>query len=102
VNLQDSCLVFLAASAAEPTVAALARSAREQAAETGTADWRLLDQLIGEASGKGILRALGAAHDPVAYNAILHPILAEIGASKPIRSSRPAWYPEPGKDPLAV
>ena len=50
-------------------------------------DYRLLNELIGEASGKGVLRALHAKYSPVAHEAIIMPILAEIGRQAPIRSS---------------
>lgn len=102
MNLRDACLVFLSEAAGQPAVAALARSAYDRLLEDGDVDYQVLDDLLGEASGKGILRELHAKYPPVAYEAILGPILHEIGARKPIRSSRPQWHPQPGEDPLAV
>jgi hypothetical protein len=41
-----------------------------------------------------------AKYHPEAFDAIVMPILQEIGRRKPIRSSGPAWHPRPGEDPL--
>jgi hypothetical protein len=102
MNLQDATLVFLAESAGYPSVSALARSAYARLLDGEPVDYQALDELIGEASGKGVLRALRAKHGPVAFEAIIQPILQEIGRTKPIRSSSPEWHPAPGGDPLAV
>ena len=100
MNLQDATLLFLAESASFPAVAELATSARDRLLAGEPADYRVLDDLIGEASGKGILRAMSQKYSPAAFEAILAPIMEEIGRSKPIRSSRPEWHPTPGADPL--
>jgi hypothetical protein len=63
-------------------------------------DYRLLDDLIGEASGKGVLRALHAKYSPTACDAIIMPILAEIGRQKPIRSQGYSKPVDPESDPL--
>jgi len=101
MNLSDATLVFLSESADQPVVAELARSVHDRLVNGGLVDYRLLDELLGEASGKGVLRALHAKYDPVAYEAVLAPILQEIGRTKPIRATRPEWRPAPGEDPLA-
>ncbi|HEX4830681.1 MAG TPA: hypothetical protein VH478_06260 [Trebonia sp.] len=101
MNLSDATLVFVAESAGHPSVARIAQSAYDRLVSDGEVDYRILDELLGEASGKGILRALHSKYHPVAYEAILAPIMAEIGRSKPIRTSRPEWHPTPGADPLA-
>jgi hypothetical protein len=102
MDLKDATLVFIAESADYPTVAGLAQTAYNRIIDGEDIDYRALDDLIGEASGKGLLRALHRKYDPVAYEAIINPILTEIGRKKPIRSSRPAWRPAPGEDPLGV
>jgi hypothetical protein len=100
MNLQDATLVVLTESAGHPAVAQLARSAYERLT-TGEEAGQTLDELIGEASGKGVLRAMKAKYHPVAYEAIIMAILTEIGRTKPIRSSRPPWQQAPGQDPLS-
>lgn len=97
----DATLVVLTESAEHPAVAQLAQSAYERMANGEEAGYQVLDDLIGQASGKGILRAMKGKYDPIAFDAIIMPILAEIGRTKPIRSSRPPWHPTPGADPLA-
>jgi hypothetical protein len=97
----DATLVVLTESAGHPAVAQLARSAYERMANGEQPGYQALDDLIGEASGKGVLRAMKGRYDPVAYEAIIMPILAEIGRTKPIRSTRPQWRPPQGADPLA-
>jgi hypothetical protein len=97
----DATLVVFTESAEHPAVAQLARSAYERMANGEEVGYQALDDLIGQASGKGVLRAMKGKYDPVAFDAIIMPILAEIGRTKPIRSSRPQWHPTPGADPFA-
>ena len=80
--------MLLAESAGHPALAALAQSAYDQFAHGDSVDYRLLDDLIGEASGKGVLRAIHQKYSPTAYQAIITPILQELGRQKPIRSTR--------------
>lgn len=100
MDLKDATLMMLSESAGQPAVAAIAKVAYERLADGEEVDYQLLDQLIGEASGKGVLRALHAKYSPAACDAILGPILAEIGARKPIRSRRPHRDTDPETDPL--
>ena len=58
-----------------------------------------MDGLIGEASGKGVLRELHRKYSP-GHEAMIGPILQEIGRDKPIRSARATVVPE--DDPLAA
>lgn len=51
-------------------------------------------------SGKGVLRALNAKYSPVAFEAIISPILTEIGRQAPIKSRRYARDIDPEADPL--
>lgn len=100
MDLKDATLMFLAESAAYPAVAEIARSAHDRLADGEDIDYRVLSELIDEASGKGVLRAIRQKYGPDAFEAIVGPILQEIGRRAPIRSQRPRW--QPGEDPLAV
>ena len=100
MDIKDATLVMLSESAGHPAVASLAESAYQRLANGEPVDYRLLDDLIGEASGNGVLRALHAKYGPVAHEAIVMPILAEIGRQKPIRSSGYARPADPETDPL--
>ena len=100
MNLQDATLVFRAESAGHPPVAAIAQSVYDRLLDGEPVDYRLLDELIGEASGKGVLRALHAKYSPAACEAIIMPIVAEIGRQKPVRSQRYAGPVDPESDPL--
>jgi hypothetical protein len=100
MDIKDATLVMLSESAGHPAVASLAESAYQRLANGEPVDYRLLDELIGEASGKGVLRALHAKYGPVAHEAIVMPILAEIGRQKPIRSSGYSRPAGPETDPL--
>lgn len=100
MDLKDATLMMLQESAGQPAVASLARCVHDRLVNEEPVDYRLLDELIGEASGKGVLRALRAKYDPVAYEAIIGPILAELGRAKPVRSQRYAKGVNPETDPL--
>jgi len=93
--------MFLTEAAAYPAVAEIAQSAYERLVEGEEIDYRVLSDLVGEASGKGVLRAMNQKYSPAAFEAIIMPVLREIGRRAPIRSSRPAWQPGDG-DPLTV
>lgn len=94
--------MFLSESADHPAVAALAQSAYDQLAAGDEVDYRVLDELIGEASGKGVLRAMNRKYSPTAYEAIIAPVLGEIGRRKPIRSDRRPPAPGSPEDPLTA
>jgi hypothetical protein len=98
MNLQDATLMFLAESGAHPTVAEIAQSAYDQFAHGEGVDHHVLSELLGEASGKGVLRAMRQKYGPAEYEAIIMPICTEIGRQAPIRSARSSW--QPGEDPL--
>jgi hypothetical protein len=100
MNLRDATLMFRTESAAHPTVAVIAQSAYDQLAQGEDVDHHVLSELLGEASGKGVLRAMRQKYSPAEYEAIIMPICAEVGRQAPIRSSRAAWHPVPGEDPL--
>jgi hypothetical protein len=100
MDLTDATLMFLSESAAYPAVASIAQHAYDRLVEGEEIDYRVLDELIGEASGKGVLRELHRTYSPEAYEAMIGPILREIGRNKPIRSQRAPVAPE--DDPLTA
>jgi hypothetical protein len=91
MELRDATLMFLAESAAHPAVAEIAQSAYDRLVQGEGVDYQVLSDLIGEASGKGVLRAMHAKYSPEAYEAIIGPVLQEIGRRAPIRSTRTDW-----------
>jgi hypothetical protein len=97
MDLQDAALMVLSESADHPVVASLAQSVFDSAANGNLVDYRLLNDLIGHMSGKGVLRALNAKYDPVAYEAIISPILKEIDRQAPVPPRR---RPAEDEDPL--
>ncbi len=94
--------MFLSESAGHPAVASLAQDAYDRLAAGEQVDYRVLSDLINEASGKGVLRDIRSKHGPVAFEAIVAPILKEVGGRAPIRSSRPAPAPGSPDDPLTA
>lgn len=97
MDLTDATFIVLSESAGHPAVASIAKSVYERLAHGEDVGYQLLDDLIGEASGKGVLRALHAKYSPVAYEAIMMPILAEIDRQKPVP---PRSRPDSASDPL--
>ena len=100
MDLKDATLMFLVESAAHPAVRDVAQAAYDRLVEGEEIDYRVLSDLVDEASGKGVLRAMRRKYGPAGFDAIVMPVLQEIGRRKPIRSSRPAW--QPGEDPLTA
>jgi len=95
--------MFLIEAAAYPAVAAIAQSAYDQLAAGHGIDYPVLSELIGEASGKGVLRAIHQKYGPTAYEAMIMPILQEIGRQAPIRSSwQSTVRPGSEDDPLTA
>jgi hypothetical protein len=101
VDLKDATLMFVVEAADYPSVADIAQSAYDRLVEGEDVDYRVLNDLVGEASGKGVLRAMRQKYGPAAFEAIIGPVLQEVGRRAPIRSSRDyAW--QPGDDPLTA
>ena len=100
MDLRDATLMFLVESAAHPAVHEIAQAAYDRLVEGEDIDYRVLSGLVDEASGKGVLRAMRRKYGPAGFDAIVMPVLQEIGRRKPIRSSRPGW--QPGEDPLTA
>jgi hypothetical protein len=99
MDLKDATLMFLSEAADHPAVASPARAAHDRLARGEEIDYRVLRELIDEASGKGVLRAIHRKYSPTAYEAIITPILREIGRRAPV-PERPA--PDPESDPLTA
>ncbi len=103
MDLKDATLVLLSESAEYPALASIAEAAYDQLFRAGAVDYRLLNELIGEASGKGVLRAIHRKYSPVAYDAVITPILKEIDRQKPIPPrSHPNTPRNPKDDPLTA
>jgi hypothetical protein len=100
MDLRDATLMFLVESAAHPAVSEIAQSAYDRLVEGEYIDYRVLSDLVDEASGKGVLRAMHHKYGPTAFEAIVMPVLQEIGRRAPIRSTRSTW--QPGEDPLTA
>jgi hypothetical protein len=90
MELKDAVLTIADESAAYPGLAKLARSAYDQLTWNGSVDYRVLSDLIGEVSGKGVLRAIHQKYGPDGGDAILGPVLREIDRQKPVGSRGPA------------
>jgi hypothetical protein len=103
VDLKDATLVILNESAGHPGLVKLAQSAYDQLTRNGQVDYRVLSDLIGEASGKGVLRAINRKYGPTARDAIFGPILREIDRQKPVppRRTTSARPGRPGPLPAA-
>jgi hypothetical protein len=64
MDLKDATLTILGESSAHPALARLAKSAYDQLIQEGQIDYRVLSDLVTEASGKGVLRAIHRKYGP--------------------------------------
>ena len=101
MDLRDATLTIRGESAAYPGLAELAQSAFDQLTRDGWVDYRVLSDMIEEASGTGVLRAISHKYGPTARDAIFGPILREIDRQKPVRPRSATPAHEEGPDPLA-
>jgi hypothetical protein len=88
MDLKDATLMILNESAAHPRVAKIAQAAYDRLADGQEVDYRVLDELVGEASGQGVLRAIRQKYGATAHEAIFAPILREIDRGKPVPPRR--------------
>jgi hypothetical protein len=102
VDLKDATLMIVTESAAHPGLARLAQSAYDQLAGDEQVDYRVLSDLIAEASGKGVLRAIHRKYGPATRDAIFGPILREIDRQKPVPPRRTAAARPASPDPLTA
>jgi len=96
MDLKDATLLLAAESAAHPALASAAQSAYDALASGQQVPFQTLSELIGEASGKGVLRDLRRRYSETAFEAIVFPICREIDRQKPVPPRRRAA----GRDPL--
>jgi hypothetical protein len=102
MDLKDATLVFVIESAGCPAVAELAQAAYARLADGQEVEHRFLSGLLGEASGKGVLRAIRRKYSPAAFDAILMPICREIDRQRPVPPRRRPPGHQPGPDPLTA
>jgi hypothetical protein len=89
MDLRDATLMFLIESAVHPAVSEIAQSAYDRLVAGEDIDYRVLSNLVDEASGKGVLRAMHQKYGPAAFEAIVMPVLQEIGRRAPVQGGRP-------------
>jgi hypothetical protein len=87
MNLQDAALVLATESAAHPGLHRAAQSVHDDLAAGRRVPYTVLQDLIGEASGKGVLQAMGRKYSRTAFESVVMPILGEIGRHAPIRAN---------------
>ena len=88
--------MFLTESSAHPSLERIAQAAYDELANGGEVSYLVLGDMIKEASGKGVLRVLHQKYSPAAYDAMLMPILEEIGRRKPVPPRRRPAAASPG------
>jgi hypothetical protein len=87
MNLQDAALVLVTESAEHPGLHRVAQSVHDDLVAGRRVPYTVLQDMIGEASGKGVLRAMHRKYSPTAFDSVLMPILSEIGRHAPIRAN---------------
>jgi hypothetical protein len=88
MDLKDATLIVLAESAGYPALATLAQSAYDELADGREVSYRILADILGTASEKGVLRALHRKYSATAFDAILMPICREVDRQKPVPPRR--------------
>jgi hypothetical protein len=97
MDLKDATLMILAESADHPDVARLAQSVYDTLADGGDVPHSVLSDMLGEVSGKGVLRVLRRKYSATAFEALLMPVCREIDRQRPVP---PHPRPAPDDDPL--
>jgi hypothetical protein len=95
MDLRDATLMLLIESQGHPELAGRAQSAYNALADGADIPWAVLSDLIGEASGKAVLRTLHRKYSATEFEAIVGPILREIDRQKPVPPRR---RPAPDRD----
>ena len=94
--------MILAESGDYPELARIAQSAYDELADGRPVHYSALSDMVDEASGKGVLRALHQKYSAVAYDAMLMPVLQEIGRQKPVPPRRRPVPSDSRPDPLTA
>jgi hypothetical protein len=94
--------MILTESGAHPSLERLARTVYYELASGREVSYLILGDIINEASGKGVLRELHQKYSAVAYDAMLMPILEEIGRHKPVSPRRRPVPSDSSPDPLTA
>jgi hypothetical protein len=102
VDLKDATLMILTESRAHPSLDRLAQAAYDELASGREVSYLILGDIINEASGKGVLRELHQKYSAAAYDAMLMPILKEIGHRKPVPPRRRPVPSDSSPDPLTA
>jgi hypothetical protein len=102
MDLKDATLMILAESAANPNLAKTAQSAYESLSDGREVPYGVLSDMLGEASGKGIIRALRQKYGATAFEAMLFPLLREIDRQKPVPPRRHSAPWADSADPLTA
>jgi hypothetical protein len=102
VDLKDATLMILTESGSHPCLERLARAAFDELASGREVSYLILGEIINEASGKGVLRELHQKYSPAACDAMLMPILQEIGRRKPVPPRRRPVPSDSNPDPLTA
>jgi hypothetical protein len=76
--------------------------AYDQLIAAGDVDYRVLSDMVAEASGKGVLRTIRQKHGATVHEAIFGPILRDIDRQKPVPSRRSAPDRQDVPDPLTA
>jgi hypothetical protein len=102
VDLKDATLMILTESGAHPSLERLARAAYDELASGREVSYLILGDIINEASGKGVLRELHRKYSAAACDAMLMPLLEEIGRRKPVPPRRRPVPSDSSPDPLTA
>jgi hypothetical protein len=102
MDLKDATLMILTESGAYPALARIAQSAYDELADGRPVHYSVLSDLVNEASGKGVLRALHQKYSAAACDAMLMPVLQEIGRQKPVPPRRRPVPSDSRPDPLTA
>ena len=94
--------MILTESAAHPGLARIAQSAYDVLADGRPVHYSVLSEMVNEASGKGVLRALHQKYSAAACVAMLMPVLQEIGRQKPVPPRRRPVPSDSRPDPLTA
>lgn len=100
MDLKDAVLTIHGESAAHPALAELTQSAFDQLTRDGRVDYRVLSDVVEEASGTGVLRSIHRKYGPTAHEAVFGPILREIDRQKPVQPRDTAVIHQGTPDPL--